>query len=139
MPSGVCQVKESGSRPPSSRPARAFQSAIVGLANFLTNRSHPIDSAKYIGVGLRPSMQRSGWTAENRSLGSRMPETIAPAAPALSSASGIRYGRGLRRLFRLEESTTFLTHGSFGLTSRIVLAAQEALREEMEGQPVRFL
>jgi isopenicillin-N epimerase len=68
-----------------------------------------------------------------------MPETIAPAALALTGPSGIRYGRGLRRLFRLEESTTFLNHGSFGLTPMIVLAAQEALREEMERQPVQFL
>jgi isopenicillin-N epimerase len=68
-----------------------------------------------------------------------MHETTAPTAPAPTGASGIPYGRGLRQLFRLEESTTFLNHGSFGLTPITVLAAQEALREEMERQPVRFL
>ena len=68
-----------------------------------------------------------------------MTETIAPAASTPNGASGIRYGRGLRQLFRLEESTTFLNHGSFGLTPVTVLAAQEAFREEMERQPVRFL
>ena len=68
-----------------------------------------------------------------------MPQTTAPAAPAPNGASGIRYGRGLRQLFRLEESTTFLNHGSFGLTPVTVLAAQAAFREEMERQPVRFL
>jgi isopenicillin-N epimerase len=68
-----------------------------------------------------------------------MPETIAPTIPAPNGARGIRYGRDLRQLFRLEESTTFLNHGSFGLTPMTVLAAQEALRQEMERQPVQFL
>jgi isopenicillin-N epimerase len=68
-----------------------------------------------------------------------MPQTTSPATPALNGASGIRYGRGLRQLFRLEESTTFLNHGSFGLTPVTVLAAQEAFRGEMERQPVQFL
>ncbi|MCO4769766.1 MAG: aminotransferase class V-fold PLP-dependent enzyme [Deltaproteobacteria bacterium] len=33
---------------------------------------------------------------------------------------------------------TFLNHGAFGATPRIVLAAQEALRVHMERQPLRF-
>ena len=68
-----------------------------------------------------------------------MPQTTAPAAPAPNGVGGIRYGRGLRQLFRLEEATTFLNHGSFGLTPVAVLAAQEAFRGEMERQPVQFL
>ena len=68
-----------------------------------------------------------------------MPETRAPAAPALPAAPGIRYGRALRRLFRLDDAATFLNHGSFGLTPLAVLATQAALREEMERQPVQFL
>src|SRR6185437_1549562 len=68
-----------------------------------------------------------------------MHETTAPTAPAPTGAGGIQYGRGLRQLFRLEETTTFLNHGSFGLTPITVLAAQDALRQEMECQPVQFL
>jgi isopenicillin-N epimerase len=68
-----------------------------------------------------------------------MPETPAPAAPALPAATGIPYGRALRRLFRLDDAATFLNHGSFGLTPLAVLATQAALREEMERQPVQFL
>ena len=60
-----------------------------------------------------------------------MPETTTTAAPALPGGVGIPYGRALRRLFRLEDSTTFLNHGSFGLTPLAVLAAQETLRQEM--------
>ena len=67
-----------------------------------------------------------------------MPETGSPAVPALSVGTGIRYGRSLRRLFRLDDATTFLNHGSFGLTPLEVLATQAALREEMERQPVQF-
>ncbi len=68
-----------------------------------------------------------------------MNEIPSPAAPALPGGIGIRYGRALRSLFRLEEATTFLNHGSFGLTPVTVLAAQEAFRTEMERQPVQFL
>jgi isopenicillin-N epimerase len=68
-----------------------------------------------------------------------MPETASTAAPALPGGTGIQYGPPLRRLFRLDDSTTFLNHGSFGLTPLAVLATQAALREEMERQPVQFL
>src|SRR5215510_9114680 len=68
-----------------------------------------------------------------------MPDTPQPAPPALPRGSDIPYGRGLRRLFRLDEAATFLNHGSFGLTPVAVLEAQEALRQEMERQPVQFL
>jgi isopenicillin-N epimerase len=68
-----------------------------------------------------------------------MPETTAPTASAPTGNTGIPYGRPLRPLFRLDEAATFLNHGSFGLTPLAVLAAQEALRQEMERQPVQFL
>lgn len=67
-----------------------------------------------------------------------MSQPISPAAPA-PAAGGIPYGRALRPLFRLDEAATFLNHGSFGLTPVAVLAAQDALRQEMERQPVQFL
>jgi isopenicillin-N epimerase len=43
-----------------------------------------------------------------------------------------------RRLWRLREDVTFLNHGSFGATPRSVLAAQAALRDELEAEPVAF-
>ena len=68
-----------------------------------------------------------------------MPDTPQPTSSALPRGTDIPYGRSLRRLFRLDEAATFLNHGSFGLTPLAVLAAQEALRTEMERQPVQFL
>src|SRR5215813_1560174 len=68
-----------------------------------------------------------------------MQDAPPPAASAPPPNAEIRYGRNLRRLFRLDEAATFLNHGSFGLTPLSVLAAQEALRAEMERQPVQFL
>ena len=69
-----------------------------------------------------------------------MSDTLSATPPAPAAGeTGIPYGRALRTLFRLDEATTFLNHGSFGLTPLAVLAAQEALRQEMERQPVQFL
>jgi len=62
-----------------------------------------------------------------------------PTAPAVQAGPVIHYGRDLRPLFKLDATTTFINHGSFGLTPLAVLAAQEALRGEMERQPVQFL
>lgn len=44
----------------------------------------------------------------------------------------------LRSRWVLEPEITFLNHGSFGACPRDVLDAQQALREQMERQPVRF-
>ncbi len=39
----------------------------------------------------------------------------------------------------LEPSVTYLNHGSFGATPRVVLAKQDEFRRRMESEPVRFL
>ena len=41
--------------------------------------------------------------------------------------------------WKLDPSTTFLTHGTFGACPEAVLAQQRALRDRMEAEPVRFL
>ena len=43
------------------------------------------------------------------------------------------------RFWALDESVTFLNHGSFGACPRDVLAVQQALRDRLEAEPVRFL
>ena len=48
------------------------------------------------------------------------------------------FGRSLLPLWHLEPGGTFLNHGSFGACPREVLAAQTAVREEMERQPDQF-
>lgn len=48
------------------------------------------------------------------------------------------FGRHLRPLWHLEPGGTFLNHGSFGACPKEVLAAQSAIRAEMERQPDVF-
>jgi isopenicillin-N epimerase len=44
----------------------------------------------------------------------------------------------LAHLWTLDPAVTFLNHGGYGATPRIVLAAQQRWRERMEAEPVRF-
>lgn len=45
----------------------------------------------------------------------------------------------LARHWTLDPTVSYLNHGSFGATPRPVLAAQQALRDELEREPVDFL
>ena len=45
----------------------------------------------------------------------------------------------LARHWGLDPAITFLNHGSFGACPRPVLGVQQALRDELEAEPVRFL
>jgi len=45
----------------------------------------------------------------------------------------------LARHWGLDPAITFLNHGSFGACPRAVLDVQQALRDELEAEPVRFL
>ena len=49
------------------------------------------------------------------------------------------FGRALLPLWPLDPAITYLNHGTVGATPRAVLAAQAALRDEIERQPARFL
>jgi isopenicillin-N epimerase len=45
----------------------------------------------------------------------------------------------VRHLWHLDERVTFLNHGSFGACPRAVMDAAEAVRTELEREPVRFM
>ena len=49
------------------------------------------------------------------------------------------FGRALLDLWPLDPSVTYLNHGTVGVAPRRVLAAQQAIRDEMERQPSQFL
>lgn len=51
----------------------------------------------------------------------------------------VQYGRCLLPLWPLDPAITYLNHGTVGATPHAVLAAQAALRDEIERQPARFL
>lgn len=51
----------------------------------------------------------------------------------------VQHGRALLPLWPLDPAITYLNHGTVGATPHAVLAAQRALRDEIERQPARFL
>jgi isopenicillin-N epimerase len=48
------------------------------------------------------------------------------------------FGKGMLAEWPLDPSITYLNHGTVGVTPRRVLAAQQAIRDEIERQPSRF-
>ena len=51
----------------------------------------------------------------------------------------LAFGRSLLPEFPLDPSIAYLNHGTVGVTPRRVLVAQQAIRDEIERQPSRFL
>jgi isopenicillin-N epimerase len=49
------------------------------------------------------------------------------------------FGRSMLAHWSLDPDVTYLNHGTVGVAPRRVLAAQQAIRDEMERQPSRFL
>ena len=49
------------------------------------------------------------------------------------------FGRAMLDRWLLDPEITYLNHGTVGATPRVVLAAQTAIRDEIERQPSRFL
>ena len=50
-----------------------------------------------------------------------------------------QFGQALRAEWPLEPDSTYLNHGTVGVTPRRVLAAQDAIRDDIERQPSRYL
>src|ERR1700690_1040648 len=49
------------------------------------------------------------------------------------------FGRSMLEHWTIDPACTYLNHGTVGATPRRVLQKQQALRDEMERQPSRFL
>ena len=49
------------------------------------------------------------------------------------------FGRGMLEHWTIDPDTTYLNHGTVGVAPRCVMAAQQAIRDEMERQPARFM
>lgn len=50
-----------------------------------------------------------------------------------------RFGRKMREHWALDPAVTYLNHGTVGAPPRRVLAAQQAIRDDIERQPARYL
>jgi isopenicillin-N epimerase len=71
---------------------------------------------------------------------------VSPAGPTGAAGGGPTgaaaerpFGRALLREWLLDPGFTHLNHGTVGATPRRVLAAQQAIRDEIERQPPRYL
>lgn len=51
----------------------------------------------------------------------------------------MRFGREMLQHWALDPADVYLNHGTFGVTPKRVMAAQQALRETIERHPARFL
>src|SRR5258708_40293815 len=49
------------------------------------------------------------------------------------------FGRGMLEHWMLDPESTYLNHGTVGAPPRRVLERQQALRDELERQPARFM
>jgi isopenicillin-N epimerase len=72
-----------------------------------------------------------------------MPDRTTPPVPAPSAphppALPRRFGHAILGEWALDPAVLYLNHGTVGCTPRRVLAAQRAIRDEIERQPARFL
>src|SRR4030095_160831 len=51
----------------------------------------------------------------------------------------VRFGRPMRDAWPLDPSVIYLNHGTVGVTPRRVLAAQQAIRDQIETRPSQFM
>src|SRR5262252_1823836 len=58
---------------------------------------------------------------------------------ATPAAARQTFGHAMLALWPLDPAITYLNHGTVGATPRRVLAAQQAIRDEIERHPARFL
>jgi isopenicillin-N epimerase len=57
----------------------------------------------------------------------------------MATSRGVRYGHACRDRWCLDPDVIYLNHGTVGATPRVVLEAQQRLRDTIEREPARFL
>jgi isopenicillin-N epimerase len=62
-----------------------------------------------------------------------------PQATGAGAAGAASFGRAMLSHWRLDPQAVYLNHGTVGVTPRLVLQAQQALRDEIEQHPARFM
>src|SRR6267378_8050906 len=65
--------------------------------------------------------------------------TSAETAARIDNLRAPSFGRPMLHHWPLDPDVTYLNHGTVGAPPRRVLAAQQAIRDEIEKQPSRFL
>lgn len=65
---------------------------------------------------------------------------MTPSDPATDTAATMQtFGHAMKAHWPLDPSLTYLNHGTVGVVPRRVLAAQQAIRDQIERNPARFL
>ncbi len=64
---------------------------------------------------------------------------VAPIGPSVPVPDSNPFGHAMLAHWALDPTVTYLNHGTVGATPRRVLAAQQAIRDEIERQPSRFM
>ncbi len=65
---------------------------------------------------------------------------MTPSDPATTAAVPAQaFGHAMKTHWPLDPTVTYLNHGTVGVAPRRVLAAQQAIRDQIERQPARFL
>ena len=68
-----------------------------------------------------------------------MDATQATGNPKAPPRAAVQFGRAMRDAWPLDPRLTYLNHGTVGATPRRVMAAQQAIRDEVEKQPSQFM
>ncbi len=60
-------------------------------------------------------------------------------ARAAAGEPPVEFGAAAKKLFLLDPAVTYLNHGSYGATLRLLCEAQHWWQRRMEAQPVQFM
>src|SRR4030095_4721923 len=84
-----------------------------------------------------PSLETSGrWSAVPHS---HQPDRKRERRPETVMGTALPFGKPMLAEWSFDPGTIYLNHGTVGVTPRRILAVQQAIRDEMERHPARFI